>query len=140
MSTIEDTEKTQKFSWGRWITLFCGLSFLMLGLDALLNHRQIIAVRAFSLIPIVFAPLCLAYCIVAFFNQMWRRLAWIPGLAAVAVGLAGTLFHVTSAIRDRYDQTIMQAILESSRPPLAPAAFASTGILLLFVAWAARRS
>ena len=139
MSMIEGRETTSRFSWGRWIALFCGLSFLMLGLDTVLNHRLVIAVRRLSLIPIVFSPISVAFCIAATFRQAWRRLAWIPGFAAVAVGLTGTSIHVVLAIRDRYYQTIIQAVLESTRPPLAPAAFASTGILLLFVAWAERR-
>ena len=133
-------ENSQKeFGWPVWILIFCALSFLMLGLDVVLNHRNILDIRLTSLIPIIFSPISIAFCIIAVLTPGWRRFSWIAGLAAIAVGLGGTIFHWASSISQRYEQTIIEAIIQSSRPALAPAAFASTGLLLLLVAWAERR-
>ena len=137
---MENGKKPENaFPWSRWILIISAVTFLMLGLDALLNHRNILNIKYLSLIPVVLSPLFFGYCVVAVLLEHWRKFAWVAGLLAIAIGLAGTLFHWLSAISQRFDQTVVAAVLESSRPPLAPAAFASAGLFLLLVAWADRR-
>jgi len=129
----------REFAWGRWIPLYCAFSFLMLGTDAAMNHHLILERRALSWIPLIFAPVAAALCLAAVFSQRWRKLAWLVGLLALAVGGAGTLIHNYLNLAGRGDVTIMGAMLDAMHPSLAPAAFASSGILMLLV-WFAERS
>ena len=122
------------------MSLFCALSFLMLGTDAAMNHHLILARSALAWTPLVFAPVAAALCLAAVFSPRWRKLAWVAGLLALAVGGAGTLIHNYLTLAERGDVTIVSALLDAPRPPLAPAAFASTGVLMLLVWFAERRT
>jgi hypothetical protein len=129
----------QLFAWSRWVSLYCVISFAVLGVDVAMNHRDVIHETPFAYIPIVFAPLALLLCMAAVFSQRWRYAAWGIGLLALLVGGAGTLFHLVPTITERGALPLTQALLTSPRPLLAPAAFASTGLLMLLVAWGERR-
>jgi hypothetical protein len=110
----------------------------MLGVDAAMNHHKVIETNHLSWIPIAFAPVALALCLAAVFSVRWRRAAWIVGLLAMAVGGAGTLIHNYLDITEVSDVTLWQALLNASRPPMAPAGFAHTGLMMLLVALAER--
>jgi len=110
----------------------------MLGVDAAMNHHDEIFENALSWTPLIFAPLAVIYCITAIFSARWRQWAWTVGLIGIAVGSAGTIFHNLATISHRGQDTVWVALLEASRPVLAPASFAATAVLLLLVAWAER--
>jgi cytochrome bd-type quinol oxidase subunit 2 len=126
------------FAWGKWVSLFCAFSFLMLGGDATLNHVKVLTENHFSYTPLIFAPLAVVLCLAAFGSQRFRRGAWVVGLLALLVGAAGTGFHVFYDFADSQGLTLWQAAVNATRPPLAPGAFASTGILMVLVALAER--
>lgn len=126
------------FPWGFWLAIYWAFSFAMLGVDAAMNHHAIIRENPWSLTPIIFAPLAVIVSLICVFSASWRRQAWIPGVVALLVGIAGTLFHNIPTILERGHQTVWQALLNTERPVLAPAAFAATGLLLLLVAWGER--
>jgi len=131
--------KTRAFDWRRWISVFSALSFGMFGMDVLMNHIQVLGTNPFSLIPLICSPLLIALSLAAVFSAAWRRMAWIAGLLAVAVGLTGTLFHFVYNLADSGGLAIIEAVLSAKRPPFAPAAFAATGVLMLFVALSGRK-
>ncbi|MHB0935659.1 MAG: hypothetical protein ACYDCO_07525 [Armatimonadota bacterium] len=124
--------------WGQWVALFSTISFAMLGFDAGMNHHRVLANNPITYMPLIFAMVAVVYCLVSVYSVRWRRAAWVAGLLAVTVGIAGTLFHNVPTIIHRGDLTIWQALLNAYRPVLAPAAFAASGMLLLLVAWAER--
>ena len=126
------------FAWGRWVSLFCAFSYVMLGIDAAMNHHKVIETNRLSWTPLIFAPIAVALCLTGVFSAVWRRRAWIVGLLGMAVGGTGMLIHNYLDITEVQDITLWQALLNASRPPLAPAAFASTAILMLLVALAER--
>ena len=128
--------RERSFQWGRWISLFCAFSFLILGVDAAMSHMAVSSF--FPKIPIIFAPLAILLSLAAVFWVSWRRLAWIVGLLALAVGIAGGLFHNVLTLNESEGLSVLDAFLYTARPPIAPLAFASTGVLMLFVAWAER--
>lgn len=126
------------FPWSRWIMLYCAFSFAMLGVDAAMNHHQILATARWSITPLVFSPLAVVVSLVSIFSARWRRQAWILGGLAVIVGIAGTLLHNIPTLMERGQSTMWQALLNTDRPVFAPAAFAATGLLLFLVAWGER--
>ena len=138
MANAPATPPRPPFAWGRWVSLFCAFSYLMLGLDAAMNHHKVIETNRLSWTPLIFAPLAVALCLTGVFSAAWRRRAWIVGLLGLAVGGAGELIHNYLDITETQGITIWQALINASRPPLAPAAFASTAILMLLVALAER--
>ena len=138
MADTTDAPPRPLFAWGRWTSLFCAFSYLMLGADAAMNHHKVIETNRLSWTPLFFAPVAVALCLTGVFSAVGRRRAWIVGLLGLAVGGAGELLHLYFDLAEVQDITLWQALLNASRPPLAPAAFASTGILMLLVALAER--
>lgn len=130
-----DTQETPGFPWGRWLMLYSALSFAVLGIDAAMNHHEVLVENAWSWTPVIFAPLAVIVSLVSVFSAAWRRQAWILGVVAIIVGIAGTLFHNVPTLDERGTMSIWHALLTAKQPVLAPAAFASTGLLLLLVAW-----
>jgi hypothetical protein len=138
MSDISDIEvksgRSSSFAWAKWISLFSALSFLVLGFDALLSHLNALELNRFTLTPIIFSPIAVALCLAAVFSIPMQRLGWIAGSIAVAVGLAGTIFHFVTTIGELSGFPFIDIISYTARPIFAPAAFASTGVLMIFVA------
>ena len=128
----------KSFAWGRWISLYCAVSFAVLGLDAAINHLSVLESNPFSFVPLIFTIPAIALSLAAVFSSRWRRLAWIIGLLGVSVGLAGTLFHNITTLLEAGDMGYIEALVYALRPPLAPFAFASTGVLMLLVTLAER--
>lgn len=127
------------FHWRQWLMLYCAFSFAVLGIDAAMNHHRVLAVNSLAYTPIIFAPLAVIYSIVGISLVSWRRQAWGLGILALLVGGVGTVIHNYLNIANRGDLTVWQILLNAPRPVLAPAAFASTGLLLLLVAWGERQ-
>ena len=138
---MDDTTRhsqERSFQWGRWISLFCAFSFIILGLDAGMSHMSVLGSSLFPYIPIIVAPVATLLSLAAVFWVSWRRFAWIAGVLAFAVGIAGGLFHNALTLIEGEGLPLLDALLYATRPPFAPLAFASTGVLMLFVAWAER--
>ena len=136
-----DTRPTAKcpvFAWGRWLALYCAFSFVMLGVDAAMNHHLILAKNYWAYTPLIFSPLAVLISMAYAYSAHWRQHAWLLGALAVLVGVAGTLFHNLPTIVERGDVSIWRALLNADRPVLAPAAFAATGLLLFLIAWGER--
>lgn len=129
---------TPLFPWGRWLALYCVLSFIMLGVDATMSHHDVLTENRWSWTPVIFAPLAVIVSLVSVFSLRWRLQAWILGALAMLVGIAGTLFHNVPTILERGGQSLWHAVLTAERPVFAPAAFAATGLLLLLIAWGER--
>jgi hypothetical protein len=107
----------------------------MLGIDAALNHIEVIHENIFSWTPMLFAPLAVLFCLLCAGMASWRRAAWTFGLLGLLVGAAGTYFHDYPKL---ISGNAIQALLDPVPPILAPAAFAATALLLLLVSWAER--
>lgn len=127
------------FNWRQWLMLYCALSFTMLGVDAAMNHHRVLAVNILAYTPLIFAPLAVIYSAVGIFVESWRRNAWGLGTLALLVGGAGMLIHTYLNIAHRGDLSLWHTFFNAPRPVFAPAAFASTGLLLFLVAWGERR-
>lgn len=100
--------------------------------DALLNNAQ--------WVPIVYSLVAAVLMTIPVLPQVTRRaFAWlmrILGVAGVAVGLAGTGFHIYNAITlldGDYSWANMQGTLPDAAPPFAPLAFAGIGALLFML-------
>lgn len=121
--------------WGQWIAVYCALSFASLGIDAAINHHDVIHETPYSWTPLLFAPLAVLFCLFCLGMASWRRAAWTFGLLGLLVGAAGTFFHDYPKLTSGH---VIKALLDPSPPILAPSAFAATALLLLLVAWAER--
>jgi len=135
----EQSATAPGFQWGRWLTLYSAATFLVLGGDAAMHHYHTVGEHPLAWIPIVFGPIAALACLPGILSARWRPVVtlWV-GLAAMAVGGAGTLFHNLPTYLERGDQSIVAAFLDATNPPMAPAAFASAGILLVLVWWGER--
>ena len=138
MDSPESKTTIRSFTWGPWLALYCAISYAVLGVDAAMNHHTVIFENKFSWTPLIFAPIAVIVSLICVFSPRWRRWAWILGVLALIVGIAGTLFHNIPTITERGQLTIWQALLNPTQPVLAPAAFASTGLLLLLISWGER--
>ena len=125
----------EQFNWRQWLVLYCAFSFAMLGVDAAMNHHLILAQNPWAYTPLIFSPLVVVFSLVCIWSARWRQQAWVFGILAVVVGVAGTLFHDVPTLWERGTLTAWQALLNTDRPVLAPAAFAATGLLLFLVTW-----
>ena len=126
----------RSLTWNQWLSLYCALAFTVLGIDASMNHHAVFLEYPFSFTPAIFSPLALAASLVTAFSSAWRRKAWILAIVAIAVGLAGLAFHNNVNFSERGTMTLWETFINSYKPPaLAPAAFASTGLLLFLIAW-----
>lgn len=128
-----------RINWRQWLVLYCAVSFVMLGVDAAMNHHRVLSENILAYTPLIFAPLAVIYLAVSVFDVSWRRQAWGLGILAQIVGGAGTLIHNYLNITQRGDLSLWQTLLNAPRPVFAPAAFASTGLLLFLVAWGERQ-
>lgn len=123
------------FNWRQWLMLYCALSFALLGVDAAMNHHSVLRENVLAYTPLIFAPLALCYSLLGIFKEAFRRQAWIIGILALLVGGAGTVIHNYFNIIERGNQSLWHALLEAPLPVFAPAAFASTALLLMLISW-----
>ncbi len=128
--------------------------YVALFADAFIGHESnggIDLIRQY--VPLVFAPLAIAALLaVGLARTSERTLAGVckvVGLLSIAIGLAGTYFHVHAVVEDlandRLSSGAILGALTSGPPIAAPGGFVGVGLLLyalglqrLSVTWRAR--
>ncbi len=134
--------------WPKWLMFYAAASFAVYGTDAAINHlafgpRSAIAENALAYTPLIFAPLAVVACLLAFAVPRWRpALAWVTGALAVVVGATGMGIHLLENIENAQEAeralTAFALSGPAALPFFAPAAFAATGIVVLLVGIDAR--
>jgi hypothetical protein len=127
---------------GQWIIFYCALSFTLLGIDAALHHLSFGAAsrNLTAYLPIIFAPVAGILCVMAALSRKFMPAVWVVGVFGLAIGAIGTMIHLYLNIAQRGELSVWTALAFGGRPPLAPAGFAATGILLLLVTLAGWRA
>ena len=131
----------RNFPWGPLIALYSAVSFVALGLDMSLLHLGYRHYIFMTIAPIVFCGVAVVVSLVTAFSGWLRRQAWALGLFAILVGAIGTVIHLQIAFSgiSRFSIGILvEHLIFDPRPPLAPAAIAGTGVLLVLLACAER--
>ena len=129
------------FPWGQLISFYSAFTYFMLGIDMVLLHLGYQHYHFMAVAPIIF---CLFAAIVSFlsiFSPWLRRHAWTVGVLTMVVGITGTIIHLElayAALRNPTFINIWEHLIFDPRPPLAPAALAGTGLLMIFVSLAER--
>ncbi|MHB9130850.1 MAG: hypothetical protein ACYDBB_07130 [Armatimonadota bacterium] len=129
------------FPWGQAISLYCAFTFIMLDVDMALLHLGYRHFRFMAVMPLVFSLLAAIVCLATTFSPWLRRQAWVVGVLTLLVGGIGTVFHLELAVASLESsnlQLILAHLIFDPRPPLAPAALAGAGLLMIFVALAER--
>jgi hypothetical protein len=112
------------------VFVFANLAFL--GLDIAIAHAENRFERRAEWAPVVFSAVATVLLVPTAFGargRVFRVLDVAVGLGAIAVGLAGMIFHLQSAFFE--EQTL--ANLVYSAPFVAPLAYVGVGLLLLLV-------
>lgn len=139
MAADTDAPRGIRFPWGPLIALYSAITFFMLGIDMALLHLGYRHYHFMAVMPIVF---CFVAAVVSFlttFSAPLRRQAWICGILALLVGGVGTVIHLEIAFANVHGWGhLLEKLVFDPRPPLAPAALAGTGLLMIMVAVAER--
>lgn len=118
----------------RLLLLLVGVNFMFTALDVALAHAVNDFHPAYELIPIVFAPLAAASCILAAVRPQPGRLVGLVHVAlmllGVGVGVLGTAFHANEALNPLGRLTWIWLTFAS--PILAPLAFAGISLVGLY--------
>jgi len=125
------------FPWSRLISLYSAITFVMLGIDMALLHLGYRHYHFIAVMPIVFCGVAAVVSLVTAFSSWLRRQAWVLGVLAMAVGTTGTIIHLEIAFTNLGKLTFplfIERLIFDPRPPLAPAALAGTGLLLIMLA------
>ena len=133
--------KYRSFPWGPLIALYSAVSFLMLGMDMALLHLGYRHYHFMAIAPIAFCGVATVIALVTAFSGWLRRAAWALGLFAILVGITGTIIHMQIAFAGISHFTlplVIEHLVFDPRPPLAPAAVAGTGLLMVLLAFAER--
>ena len=103
---------------------FMGVNFLLTGVDVLIAHSQNYFFR-WEVIPLIFTPLAvlavlaqLVYSRSVVVKRIFQTVMWV----GVAVGVVGTLFHLTGNATSSYES--YNRLLVAGSPIAAPIAFA----------------
>jgi len=116
-----------------WVELFVLINLAFLSLDIYIAHSTNQFRRSAEYIPFYFSlcsPVVLAIGLVADrkgHSSVWRDLGYLVGWLAVAVGVAGVVFHLDS--RFFYERTLKS--LTYAAPFAAPLAYTGLGLLLI---------
>ena len=132
---------SSSFPWGALVSLYSAFTFIMLDIDMALLHLGYRHFHFLAVLPIVFCVVAAVVCVITAFSPWWRRQAWAIGLLAMVVGGIGTVIHLEIAfanLRGLTGNLLLERLVFDPRPPLAPAALAGTGLLMLMVAAAER--
>ena len=141
MSTVRTQSYKVAFPWGQLLSLYSAITFLMLGIDMALLHLGYRHYHFMAVMPIAFCSLAALLSFITTFSRWLRSQAWVLGLLAMVVGSIGTVIHLEIAFTNIGSLTvnhILERLVFDPRPPLAPAALAGTGLLLLLIAVAER--
>ena len=118
------------------MALYSAITFFMLGIDMALLHFGYQHHNFLAVVPVVF---CVVAAIVSFlttFSVWLRRQAWVLGVFALLIGGIGTVIHLEIAFAhlEGLDwKILLERLIFDPRPPLAPAALAGTGLLLIMI-------
>lgn len=117
-----------------WVELFVLVNLAFLTLDIYIAHSINQFRRSAEYVPFYFslcAPAVLAVGLAAehkwHHSTVWRDLGYLVGWSAVAVGVAGVVFHLDS--RFFYERTLKS--LTYAAPFAAPLAYSGLGLLLI---------
>ena len=141
MAKIATPFNTVALPWGPLIALYSAITFLMLGIDMALLHLGYRHYHFIAIMPIVFCGVAALVSLVTAFIPWMRRQAWVLGGLAMVVGLVGTVIHLEIAFTNLHQPSLnllLERLIFDPRPPLAPAALAGTGLLLILLAMAER--
>lgn len=136
-----DTARRTRFPWGQLTALYSAITFVMLGFDMALLHLGYQHYHFFALLPIIFCAVAGLLSLATAFSVWLRRQAWVIGVLAMVIGVVGTVIHLEIAFANLHHPSInllFEYLVFDPRPPLAPAAVAGTGLLLLFITLAER--
>ncbi len=141
MTESTNTQPTIRFPWGPLTALYSAITFFMLGIDMALLHLGYRHYHFMAVMPVVFCLVATIVSVLTAFSRRLRNAAWITGVLAMIVGLVGTVIHLEIAFANLKELTmavLLERLVFDTRPPLAPAALAGTGLLMLFDTWAER--
>jgi hypothetical protein len=117
-----------------WLELFVLANLTFLGPDIYLAHSQNSFRHAAEYIPLTFslsAPVILLVGLVAYLRwgniRLWRVLGLVVGATAVAVGVAGLLWHLDSRF---FRERTLDSLVYTA-PFAAPLAYTGIGLLLI---------
>jgi hypothetical protein len=118
----------------RWVEVFVLVNIAFLALDIYLAHSVNRFREPAEYLPLYFslaASLVLIVALVADFVQprsaVWRDLGFLVGWLAIAVGMAGVIYHLQSHFF--YERTLKSLVYAA--PFAAPLAYTGLGMLLL---------
>jgi len=124
------------FPWVQLLSLYSAITFIMLGIDMALLHLGYRHYHFIAVLPVVFSIVAGIITFFTTFSAWLRRQAWILGVLTVIVGLIGTFIHLEIALANLGKQPwtmLLERLIFDPRPPLAPAALAGTGLLLMLI-------
>lgn len=140
MAQLDKTVRI-RFPWGPLIALYSAITFFMLGIDMALLHLGYRHYHFMAVMPVVFCFVAALVSVLTAFSRRLTRLAWTVGLLAVIIGMTGTVIHLEIAFATLKEPTfalLLERLIFDPRPPLAPAALAGTGLLMILVTVAER--
>jgi hypothetical protein len=130
-----------RFPWGPLVALYSAITFFMLGIDMALLHLGYRHYHFMAVMPVIFCLVATAISVLTAFSRRLRDKAWVTGALAMIVGLVGTVIHLEIAFANLHGITMavmLERLIFDPRPPLAPAALAGTGLLMILITWAER--
>lgn len=125
-----------KFAWGPLLALYSAITFFMLGIDMALLHFGYQHHNLLAILPVVFCAFAAVVSFLTTFSVWLRRNAWVLGMLALLIGGVGTIIHLEIAFAHLTNSKIsilIERLVFDPRPPLAPAALAGTGLLLIMI-------
>jgi hypothetical protein len=127
----------RKISWYKsqrlWLELFVLANLAFLGPDIYLAHSTNLFRASAEYLPLIFSPVAAVVLAAALafpgpsWLSWWRILGYLVGWAAVAVGVAGLIFHLESRF---FRENTLQSLVYTA-PFAAPLAYTGLGLLLL---------
>lgn len=141
LGRIIDKLSSAKFVWEPWVALYSSITFVMLGIDMALLHFGYQHFHLMAVLPVVFCAVAALVSFITTFSRWMQRQAWVIGILALLIGGIGTVIHLELAFTSLTSfnvKEIFEHLVFDPRPPLAPAALAGTGLLMIMVALAAR--
>ena len=132
---------TVAFPWGALLALYSAFTFFMLGIDMALLHLGYQHLHFLAVMPVVFCGVAAVTALLTAFSAWLRREAWVLGVLALVIGGIGTVIHLEIAFAHLGHggwRILLERLVFDPRPPLAPAALAGNGLLLILVSLAER--